>query len=343
MAHTRLEIRVEDPYNLELTLFPSFVLTIYRRRGDAWERYAGKVPIRAFVQQVEERLLVELLKPSDRDEEVEEVLSLELGTWHPPFEQRIGEAPPRFAEVLSRLSHMYRGVRLSIAPHEADLLFVAVALSKRTDYHRMVLKWLQKLWEVFGGDLEEIAEASKEELVRVGTSYQVMELPALVSQFLELKKSSRTQSLLKAQSLRRSDVFELRTLLLRRIKGIGPKAVDAFLMSTKKAPWLLPCDANLQRIVSRTGLVKGFVSPQKALCARYACDREVADELEMEFCPLAEDGRCLVALLSDLGELRQWFQTLCYIHGKLRCLPLKPRCGDCALLEICEYAEQRRR
>ncbi len=319
------------------------MLAIYRRRGDAWERYAGKVPIRASAQQVEEKLLVELLKPRTCNKGVEEILSLELGTWHPPLEQRIGEAPPRFAEVLSRLSRMYRGVRLSIAPHEADLMFVAVALSRRTDYHRMVLKWFQKLWEVFGGDLGEIAEASEEELKCVGTSYQVMELPALVSQFLELRRSSRTQSLLKAQSPSRSDVFELRALFLERIRGIGPKAVDAFLMSTKKAPWLLPCDANLQRIVSRTGLVKGFVSPQKALCARYVCDEEVADELEVELCPLAEEKRCLVALLRGLGELKQWFQTLCYIHGKLRCLPLKPRCSDCALLEICEYAKRRRR
>ncbi|MCD6106501.1 MAG: endonuclease III [Thermoplasmata archaeon] len=104
------------------------------------------------------------------------------------------------------------------------------------------------------------------------------------------------------------DLLSLGREELMALPGVGPKTADVFLSFMGLSPEF-PIDTHVRRVVSRLSLAKGgYESMRRALLRAFPPDERV-------FAHLA---------LIEVG--RRW------------CRPRNPRCGECPLREVCEYA-----
>lgn len=335
-----VEVEVEEPFDLDLTLSPSFVSSMYvRLRERRWTKVAGRLA-GLRLEQVGRGLLKASHDECDA-RTVEEVAIHEAGCWHPPFEEALLRLPSQLREALGPLASRYPGVRLPASPWDLPRVLVAVALSRRTRYDALVLKWCRRIWEEFRGDLALLAEAPADLLKeRVGPSYQVAQLKEIVSGFLSIPARLAQLSEGLPAGLRLDSPLDLtslsppiaRVLLLRACKFLGPKAADSIILACLKDPSAAPCDTHLRAVATRLGVVRGGLAyPSKPLCSARSCAAQPIPTLPR--CPL--EPRCLRAEVSRLGGLAGWFQTLCYLHGSSICRGPKPRCEPCPLKATC--------
>ncbi len=340
-----LSLEVEEPFNLDLSLAPSFVSSLYLRlKPKVWVKIAGRLANKVRLMQVSNTEVKVFYDSTLPKELIEETVELEIGAWHSPFEFQGSLLSSSVRPIVEALASAYPGVRLPLAPWDFVFLFIAVSLSRRTDYERFVLRWCRRIWDFFGEDPLSIAEASPNVLSQIGSSYQVAQLQVMVRDLLSIP--NRLEELSRGLGLRPiikypADLVNLnpnvaRVLLLRACRYLGPKAVDSLILSSFKAPTFIPCDVHLKTVTLRLGLVQADLTfPEKAFCKRFSCSAQPLKELET--CP--RSNRCLRSSLSWLGELGGWFQTLCYIHGSSTCRTATPRCDECSLKNLCHLAK----
>ena len=336
----RFIVELEPPYSLDYSMSPSFVSSLYVKvKPGEWIKIAGLGGgSLKFRQVAPDKVMVEYISDAPKAE-VEEQAMLELGAWHPPFEDFIHQLPSELRWAAESLSRIYPGVRLPIAPHDFNYVFISVSLSRRTSYERFVLKWCRRIWQRYNGNLEAIASASPLELREVGSSYQVAQLKVMVSDLLsipsrlkELSPDLNIPPLTSHLDLLKLKPEEARLMLLRACRYLGPKAADSLILSCFKAPHFIPCDVHLKTLTARLGLTDPSTKmPEKSLCSRYVCRKDLI--VGVKGCPKV--NACLRSKLMELRGLGGWFQTLCYIHGSSICKTLAPRCDLCDLRHDC--------
>ncbi|ABP51165.1 MAG: DNA lyase [Pyrobaculum arsenaticum] len=200
------------------------------------------------------------------------------GRWYSPWKY-INEADRDVRDKVQRLAERFGDcVGISISPGDEDLIFVASFLTQNTSYHTNVLRWTRAMFSKTE-DLAEIAKIAP----GVGRSYQLRRLPAAVEDYLTLGRPRERAALL-------------------RIRGVGPKVADLFLLFTGDTT-SAPVDKHYMRIAPKLGL--SGRPPESAYCRRYTCDK----------CPLTHT--CLRHLsFTKLGRLAGWVQTLAYLLDK---------------------------
>ncbi len=310
-AHSRalmLRFKVGDlrDYNLELTLKPSFVSSLYASAGEgSWSKQAGLYAGLVTVRQVDE--VVEASVACEVGEGASNALVHELGLWDEEPSHRVSRLRGVFKEQIGALTELFPGVRLSIAPHDFNCIFIAVALSKRTRYEVFVRKWIKKLWDRWRCDPAIIAGTKPEDLKCVGTSYQLADLVRTLRDYVKLGVDAR-----------KADVESLRRRLML-CWGVGPKVADATLLFTTRSPWIVPCDTHLQRVSRRLGWIEEARMPSKALCLSLSCD-ECTSRI----------GPCLkVEVEERFRGFGGWVQTLTYLFGSAICTSSSPKCFRC--------------
>jgi endonuclease III len=320
-----LRFKVGDPrdYNLELTLKPSFVSSLYAPVGEAsWHKQAGLYAGFVTVRQVDD--FVEAFVAREVGEDVSGALAHELGLWDEKPSQRVSKLRGELKEQVRALTELFPGLRLSIAPHDFNCIFIAVALSKRTRYEVFVRKWVKELWDRWRCDPITIASLKPEELKCVGTSYQLADLVKTLRDYVRLGLDVRGVAL---EDLRRA---------LMSCWGVGPKVADATLLFATRSSWIVPCDTHLQRVSKRLGWIeKGVRMPNKALCLSLYCD-ECVDRL----------GPCLkVEIEGKFRGFGGWVQTLTYLFGSAICTSSSPKCSYChdVLRDYCRERASRAR
>jgi len=307
--HLVLRFKAGDPrdYNLGLTLKPSFVSSLYAEVGEgSWHKQAGLHAGLVTVRQVDD--LVEALVAPEVGEGASEALIHELGLWDEKPSQRISRLRGELKEQIEALTELFPGVRLSIAPHDFNCVFIAVVLSKRTRYEVFVRRWIRRLWDYWRCDPTIIAGLNPEDIKRVGTSYQLADLVRTLRGYVELGVNVREA---KVEDLRRA---------LMSCWGVGPKVADATLLFTTRSPWIVPCDTHLQRVSRRLGWIEGEARmPSKALCLSLSCD-ECTSRI----------GPCLkVEVEERFRGFGGWVQTLTYLFGSAICTSSSPKCSRC--------------
>lgn len=200
------------------------------------------------------------------------------GRWYRPW-RYINDADSDIRDKAHRLVEKLGDcVSISVSPGDEDLIFVTAFLTQNTEYHTRVLKWTRTLFS----KTEDLAQIARE-APGVGRSYQLQRLPAAVEDYLTLGRPRDRASLL-------------------RIRGVGPKVADLFLLFTGDTT-SAPVDKHYMRIAPKLGL--SGRPPEPAYCRRYTCDK----------CPLART--CLRHLsYTKLGRLAGWVQTLAYLLDK---------------------------
>ena len=296
-----------------------------KESGGSWVKIAGTFGGLLKIRQEKPDLVVAVYEGDNR-ERIEELVGLEAGLWHKPFEKLIERLP--FRDLLDKLAECYPGVRIPVAPHDFNCILISTALSRRTSYERFVLNWCRKIWKLYGCNIEEIVQLPLSQLRKISSSYQVLQLKTILQDFLKLD----------LEELFRLHPDAVRLRLLSSIRLLGPKAVDSLIFTTfKEAVHFTPCDTHLYTVCLRLGLIEseGVLMPQKNLCAKYVCTEVASKVVGVPLCPKAEN--CLRARLSWLGEAGGWLQTIAYIHGSKICRRQKPLCSQCNLKQICQH------
>lgn len=336
----KLKLEVEEPYDLDLTLSPSFVSSMYvKLKPGSWVKIAGTMANKLKLVR-KRRGEVEVSYDSSLNRSfIEEAASFEAGLWHKPFEFKLNTLPSCCKPIVDALSLIYRGVRLPIAPWDFLQLFIATVLSRRTSYKRFVVKWCRAFWSLFKDPLS-IARASLNDIGKVGTSYQLIQLQASIQDLASLPERLGRLCVGLDSIPKVKDVQEItslppelvRVLLLRACRYVGPKTVDSLILSSFKAPHFAPCDVHFRNIVMKLKLAKSnLVFPEKRFCSRFSCIIQPFENLEK----CLNQSRCLRASLSWLKDLGGWIQTLCYLHGSSICRTRNPKCSMCSLIKFC--------
>ncbi|MCS7098010.1 MAG: hypothetical protein NZ922_03405 [Candidatus Methanomethyliaceae archaeon] len=299
-----VKFKINGEYNIDFTLKPSFVSSLYKREEKYyWIKHIGLNARAIFLKQVNDYLKVFMSCEIDH-----EIILYESGLWDDKPSSRISKLSGSLKEQIKALSEIFPGVRISIAPHDFNCIFIASVLSKRANYE-MVRRWMKDLWEKWKCNIEVIAKLSE-----IKGSYQLMDLIKTMRDYLKLSNKS-------------NDVNELRRMLML-CWGVGPKVADATLLFTTKSPWIVPCDIHLYKISKRLGWIDCDVRlPKKALCLKYWCEECIN-----------KYGPCLREAISELfPSFGGWIQTLTYLFGSSICKTYKPKCYLChsILREYC--------
>jgi endonuclease III len=319
-----LRFKVDDrqDYSLELTLKPSFVSSLYVKISEsAWRKHAGLLSESVVIKQLGD--FVEVWTFHEVDEKARRALTYELGLWDEKPSHRLSRLKGELKEQVRALMELFPGVRLSIAPHDFNCIFVAVALSKRTRYEVFVRKWVKELWNRWRCDPAIIASLKPEDLKCVGTSYQLADLVKTLRDYVKLRAYSIKDEL---ENLRRA---------LMSCWGVGPKVADATLLFATPSPWIVPCDTHLRRVSKRLGWIEEEMRmPSKPLCLNLSCD-----ECVNKF------GPCLkVEIEEKFRGFGGWIQTLTYLFGSVICTSSSPRCSRCheVLRDYCKEKKARK-
>ncbi|MCS7364757.1 MAG: hypothetical protein NDF54_04890 [archaeon GB-1867-035] len=301
----KIVIEIEEPYNLDLTMKPSFLSSLYEKVNGWWIKKIGFLAGSFKLKQEGNFLIAEYNGDLDYKMFIDEV-KLESGLWHNPFEHYLGNLSKKVRESVSQLSKMFPGVRLAISPRDFNLIFIGALLSKRTRYEVFVKKWFHRLWSSFRCDFKVIANLSLRELSIIGSSYQIFHLKRTLKDYLALYGD---------KIMLNESSFILRRKLMY-CWGVGPKVADATLLFTRQEPEILPVDTHLVKATRCFNWVDKFKLPTKNLCLKYVCNENESKLLKLPICPLSLNNLCLRKQLTEIfGKLSGWIQTLTYLAG----------------------------
>jgi len=307
-----IEVEAELPYNLELTMKPSFLSSLYRREGDWWIKVAGFLAGNLKFRQVGGKLIAKCMVELDRNLLIEEVM-LESGLWSKPFEDMISSLPRSVRSSVEFLATRFPGVRLAVSPRDFNCIFIGAVLSKRANYEVFVKNWVYRIWKLFKCDFKALASSNQSKLLLVGSSYQICNLKRTLESYLKLYDYLPLN--LPPPILRRK---------LMVCWGVGPKVADATILFTRCEASVIPVDVHLARAAKYFGWAREFRVPVKQLCLKYACNINESNVLQAPICPLSLKHLCLRENLRRIfGGLGGWIQTLTYLAG--RKLKLWPR------------------
>jgi len=299
-----IEVEVDLPYNLDLTMKPSFLSSLYHKEGSWWVKIAGFLAGSLKLKQEGRKFVAKCLKELDRNLLFEEVM-FESGLWSKPFEDMVGILTSSIRSSIEFLVEQFPGVRLAVSPRDFKCIFIGAVLSKRTRYDVFVKNWVRRIWLKFKCNFEVIASAHPSELSAIGSSYQIYDLKRTLKSYLKIH--GEVSSNLPTAIFRRK---------LMMCWGVGPKIADATILFTRCDPSVIPIDAHLLRAVNYFNWAENFKLPVKSLCLKYACNSDESLILNAPVCPLSLENLCLRERLRKIfNGLGGWVQTLTYLAG----------------------------
>ncbi len=233
---------INEPYDLNLTLYPSFNYAFFEKEENGWVKILGRH--QGLKLSLEGKVL------SANTDDVEAVLNYS-GLWFNPIKY-IGDVDDKFRDAVLKLIRLYGGIRLSINPYDKEAMFITVVLSQRTNFHVNVVKWIRKIY------------SREKPYFSISKSYQVRRAKeAYISCARILRKDSTGEY---------SDIWSLRRDLLSECRNAGVKTVDAYILFTRRnATWLAPIDVHFERFMQYFFNVRKNV-PRKNYCTKYSCD-----------------------------------------------------------------------
>lgn len=295
-----LTIRFRDRIDFYLSMYPSFASVLFSQVDNrTWLKELGYA--KGVVIKVEENIVKCIGAKCS-----EEVIKEWSGLWFNPNDHLRGVKRSK-RSIVEKLLEVYSNVRIIVSSFDWKIILILVFLSRRTDYHVNVMRWVKTLFQ--GLDKENYDELIKR-IDAIGKSYQLMQLKANLTSLLDLDFNS--------------DPWILRRILLTK-RYVGPKVADAFLLFTKKGTIFTPSDVHYQNFVRRIGLAERKLAvPLKGHCLKY-------DAICVS-CPLR--NKCLTGWsITVFGKLSGWIQTVAYVHDKLFCM--RKLCNKCKLRSIC--------
>lgn len=225
--------------SLELSLSPSFILSLFESEGGGYRKIAGCSLNCRLWQKGDE------FWSTCPPEETEYY----TGLWF--LEVRDAESPHRkFSQLVDTLIWAYSSLSLSVDIYDPLHIFIAAFLSQNTSYRVNVLRWTRELWRAAQNPV-----AAAEAALRVGGSFQLRRLPEAV------QCTAREWP---------SDAYQLRKMLVN-CRYVGPKTADATLLFARAESSAVPVDRHFLNVSSRLSLFPKAHPPVPAYCRRFSC------------------------------------------------------------------------
>ncbi|RLE86230.1 MAG: hypothetical protein DRN04_19885 [Thermoprotei archaeon] len=294
------KIPIRGEYDLDLTMFPSFTSSLFTKLSkDYWVKTYG-----AF-KGLKLKVRNSFLESNINNIEVVNLLS---GLWYEP-NRYLNELSRSVRYKVEYVVDVYEKIRIAINPYDKELMFLATALSQRTNYHANVIKWVKHIASLVDRGLS----IKSINLMDLGRSYQLKRANVIIKHCINIVEKDKALSV--------DDVKKFKKVLLT-CKFVGPKVVNAYLMFTRKAPYIVPVDIHFIRFLKNLNLLEFKRKPVKNFCAKYICDE----------CPYRYE--CVEALaMKVFKNLSSWIQTVAYVHDKLYCS--RNKCSSCPLRSLC--------
>ncbi|WFO75512.1 hypothetical protein J4526_01030 [Desulfurococcaceae archaeon MEX13E-LK6-19] len=214
-----------------------------------------------------------------------------LGLWFKPW-LLLNEVDRKYLGFIENLVEKFSSIRIAISGEDKPWVFLSVFLSRNTSFHTNTVKWIRKI-----GSIEPINPFNIDP-ANVGGSYQLKQLAEILKTRSIVDKLVTLISRISTEK----DAWKARANLLK-IKYVGPKTVDAFLLFTTRYSFFTPSDRHYKSFI-QSFLDRKLNLPLKKYCLRYTCFS----------CPY--NGSCLTGWsISSFGRLSGWIQTLSYLYG----------------------------
>lgn len=234
-----------------------------------------------------------------------------LGLWSIPRSTTM--VTRRYRDFIETLIDGYKWFGIATSSLDDVELFSSIFLSQNTDFHKNVVRWVQTALRLYGS-ISGILNLDHKDVVKsIGGSYQVLRLVQALKEYIKYR-----------DEIRQSSIDTVKNYLLR-IKGVGPKVFNAYVMYVKKSTLYAPIDKNLIAFLSRFNIVSEIVVdlPRKSICIKYTCNT----------CP-ANSNCTYYRFREAFKDLSGWIQAVAYVHNKLMCR--YRRCENCFLKSICK-------
>ena len=199
-----------------------------------------------------------------------------------------------FDELMNKLNisleNMFRRITLIYSDNISDkkIIFLTIFLSSNTDYYKNTVRWINYI-------LENNCIKNPYKCIPLIRSYQYKQFIEISNDLLEVFRSSS----------RKYDVFD-EILGLLRIRHIGLKSINAYLLHVYGNTYYAPIDRHYKLALRKIGL-KGII-PSKKYC--------LLSRLHCETCSMR--SRCLYYVSRELlGKYNGVFQSISYIHGRI--------------------------
>ena len=278
---------LETPIDLDLSMYPSFASALFHRvRRNEWMKvfgYGKRVKIRVINNRLE-----------CEGDVCNNVINEWAGLWFNPL-NHINEVSRKVHDKILTLMLCFNDLRLIISSHDKEAILIATFLSRRTDYHRNVIRWIHRLLTLN----EDPSRLSEKEILSISRSYQLRQLSVTLHSLIQtLRKYGQ------------GNPWKLRYELLR-VKYVGPKVVDSFLLFTGYGTYFTASDVhyiNFMKLLKIFDITnKRLLIPSKNLCLRFGA--------KCLNCPYA--SKCITGLSINLfGKLSGYVQTIAYVIDK---------------------------
>ncbi len=282
-------IRVRGVYNPYLTLYPSFIYPLFTHKTIDG-RYIVRKDIGVYkglsitFSMGESYILV------SRDDIESSFIYDITGLWFNPRDYVV-DVKSRYRVFVEELVDRLESVRIAVSRIDRGWVFTSVFLSRATSFHKNTVRWVRAIASRYIDPLE------CNPLI-VGGNFQLKQL----SRLLGMYKSVLRELVVNGRIVCEEDAWLIRRELLR-LKYVGVKTVDAYLLFTTRYSFFTPVDRHY------IGFVKKFFretlySPRRRYCVIYTCYN----------CPFRD--KCLCGWsISSFNMLSGWIQTIAYLYG----------------------------
>jgi endonuclease III len=281
---------VPGSVDLDLSLYLSFTLPMFTKRGVCWVKEYGfgrgsilcsDGGVKCYGEGCSETLVTYL-----------------AGLWIDK-DRALELVEGRAREVAEDVVSRFYCLGVPASPWDTFEVLTTAFLSRKTDYHTNTVRWVRLLLSYLsleqGPTLEGVLRCS-ERVYREFHSYQLLQYHQVVREIYAVSSMARAVK----------EVDKLRMELVK-IRYVGPKVADSFILHVGLDPSKAPVDVHYMRFLKRWGLLRGSLTvPSKVYCSRYSCSN----------CPLAP--RCVSNYASTLfRSLNGFIQSAAYVADKL--------------------------
>ncbi|MEM2308787.1 MAG: hypothetical protein QW266_07690 [Sulfolobales archaeon] len=276
--------------NLDLTLYVSFSLPMFKKDGDCW--------VKVYGYGAGTRVCVNKNLKCHGNACSNQFLNYITGLWIDK-ERKLEELDGLAREVAEELVKEFYCLSVSASPWDTFEILTSTFLSRNTDFHKNTVKWvkafLRKLADPKRASVNQVTQAAVSVYREFG-SYQLLQFIEVLNNLLAITHIAPTVT---PDTTRRS---------LLKVKYLGPKVADSFILHSGLDMSRAPVDVHYMRFLKRSRLLDNeYIQPRKSYCITYDCST----------CPALQ--RCVYAYTTRLFKsLNGFTQTAAYVMDKLQ-------------------------
>jgi len=341
-----LKTAIEVDLSLEHTLFSSFACYLFTQKETTEETtWIGQVdPIRgARLTQREGRVEIELQRNSDIA--LDYLTQDAIGLWHKPSLEDV-----ETSRALQKLAlDVLPGIRVPKLHRNKwhVLLSALLSVHAKVSYSRA---WFLSLTKYSLREFQTMAPLQLRDHTKsvtgISAGFRMRYLTELVNDLFQKYPDAEDP----LEELCKKPVPELRLQLLR-LRNLGPKVCDCFLLNAIGDLSSSPIDVHVRRVCEYLGIMPaGLRMPIPSYCREYVCSKEDSERYGLPLCPRFDrtleylekkfdpSATCMRAAMTYKFKQAGWIQAILFLFGQRFCTRTprgESNCANCPMRDDC--------